>query len=407
MMRKRIYLKKLIKSGAVLLSLAFTLGPAGGIFAAESGTAAAETVAYKDTAEQLAASEAAKELFTLEQIRDLARSKGSETLKAKSDLAIAQASKEAADMAVNDAWYNIVYQPMALGLEAALAQASAAQESASLSYDDAKATLETQMEVAAYTGENLFFSYLQLQDAIALLEKTIDLSQEQLKIEELKVKLGLSTETEALKKRLALTELTDKKGNLLNLLDMAGRSLMKQIGKADDTPFRLDPAYSIEGLQTVYDPDQLADLTVKNNLMLGVLNRSIDKLGDAIDAGMAYSQKIQIGSQRDSLILTRDTTAQAMRLLARTAATGLNTARTDMTLMEKKIEDKKNAYEVMTLQVSLGLAPKIGLAASEMDLRSAENDLKKAKQDYYMSLRKAALLVKGIAIMPSSGGGSN
>ncbi|MDR0469068.1 MAG: hypothetical protein LBH09_03745, partial [Peptococcaceae bacterium] len=73
-------------------------------------------------------------------------------------------------------------------------------------------------------------------------------------------------------------------------------------------------------------------------------------------------------------------------------------------LLEKKILDKQTAYDVMTLQVTLGLAPRVGLAALELDLLSAQNDLVKAKQNYYLSLRKASLLVSGVAITSSTGG---
>jgi outer membrane protein TolC len=254
-----------------------------------------------------------------------------------------------------------------------------------------------------YTGEELFFNYLQLKDSLVTLDMALALAQDQVRIEELKLRIGLSTATEVQKKRLAADDLADKKQALANGIDMTGRSLMRQIGVDEGTAFRLDPAYSIEGLSTKYDPDKLADLAVKNNLMLGVLDRSIDKLGDLIVDGMAPSARGQVGAQRDSLILTRDNTIQAMKLLARATATGLDTAVTELDLLEKKLLDKQAAFELMTLQVSLGLAPRIGLAASEMDLLSAQNDLTKAKQNYYLSLRKASLLVQGVAITSGSG----
>jgi outer membrane protein TolC len=396
--------------------------------AAIVGSSAVAASAPIDEAEQLAINEAAKELFTLKQVRELARSAGGETLKAKADLAIAQASKEAADMAVSDAWYALhssaaalaaarsaaeaggpagalaaapeiaAASQMAAAAEAAIAGAGAALENALLSLDDAKATLESQKEVAAYTGEELFFAYLQLNDSLAMLDKTVEFSRSQIKIEELKATMGLSTDTEVQKKRLALAELGEARQGLLNAIDLTGRSLMRQLGKADGTAFRLDPAYSIEGLKTEYDPDQLASTTVKNNLMLGVLERTIDKMKDSANSNMAASQRNQLGAQADSLMLTRDNTIQAMRLLARTTATGLDTARANMALLETKIADKQASYSVMALQVSLGLAPRIGLAASELELLAAQNEMKKAKQDYYLSLRKAALLVEGTAI---------
>ena len=405
-----------LRCGALALCMALVFGSGFGQLGQTALLAATsedkDNLAYKDTADQIAAGEAAKELFTLEQVRDLSRSRGAETLKAKTDLAMAQASKDAADMKIYDAWYLMV-SLTAMGEAEAAAEAAGAygkaivgKDQAVTSLDDAKATLESQMETAIYNSENLFFSYLQMKDSLAALEKTIDLSREQWKIEELKVNIGLSTQTEVKKKALALDDLLDKKQSLINGIDMTGRSLMRQMGKDDGLVFRLDPAFSIEGMKDAYDPDQLADLAVKNNLNLGVLNRSIDDTKDMLEADMAYSEKSQIGAKADSIILTRDNLIKNMRTLARSTATGLASAKTELALLEKTVEEKQTAYDLMTLQVSLGLAPKIGLAASELEWISAKNDLLKAQQNYYLSLRKAALLVKGVAIASGSGSGA-
>gem|GEM_PF-1903017 len=451
--RKRFdWKKRSLRYIAVAMCLALFFGQAGALLAAE----AAAPVASKDAEKQSSINETAKELFTLAQIRDLARSSGSETLKAKSDLAIAQASMDAADMSVNDAWDNIgssyasleaakeaqeaVMKPpptpslpgfsidelleqvttasiaasmvvsevmtatqKIIMAEGALISAEIGLENALNSLDDAKATAESQAEAAIYAAEELFFTYLQLNDTLATLDKTMDLSRDQIKIEEIKAKIGLSTGTEVQKKQLALSELTDKRQNLANAIDLTGRSLMRQIGKAEDTAFRLDPSFSLEGLKTSYDPDELAAQSVKNSLMLKKMDRVIDQLKDAINSDISYTQKNQYGAQADSLILDRDNAIQGMKLLARTTATGLDTARAEMSLLEKKIAEKQVAFDVMALQVALGLAPKVGLSAMELDLFSAQNDLKKAKQDYYLSLRKAALLVKGVTITGSAG----
>ena len=451
--RKRFdWKKRSLRYIAVTMCLALFFGQVGALLAAE----AAAPVASKDAEKQSSINETAKELFTLAQIRDLARSSGSETLKAKSDLAIAQASMDAADMSVNDAWDNIgssyasleaakeaqeaVMKPpptpslpgfsidelleqvttasiaasmvvsevmtatqKIIMAEGALISAEIGLENALNSLDDAKATAESQAEAAIYAAEELFFTYLQLNDTLATLDKTMDLSRDQIKIEEIKAKIGLSTGTEVQKKQLALSELTDKRQNLANAIDLTGRSLMRQIGKAEDTAFRLDPSFSLEGLKTSYDPDELAAQSVKNSLMLKKMDRVIDQLKDAINSDISYTQKNQYGAQADSLILDRDNAIQGMKLLARTTATGLDTARAEMSLLEKKIAEKQVAFDVMALQVALGLAPKVGLSAMELDLFSAQNDLKKAKQDYYLSLRKAALLVKGVTITGSAG----
>ena len=388
---------KCLKPLSFVLCLFMAFGPASGILAS---SATNESIAYLDTLDQLAANEAAKELFTLAQIRELSRAKGAETQQAQSKMSIAQAEKDAADMKVYNARWNIMFpEAAAPGAEAALASAYTGQERAVTSLDDARATLESQKETAVYMGEKLFFDYLQLRESLVLLEQSIELGSEQLRIERLRARIGLSTGTEVLKKSLALDELMDNRQDLITKIDMVGRNLMRQIGKPGDLAFRLDPAFSIEGMKTEYDPDKLADLAIKNNLNLGVLNRGIDKGMETLKTtGMAPTERFQFGAELDSTILTRDNLIQNLRLLARSTVTGLNTSKAELALLEKTIEDKQAARKLMELQVSLGLAPKLGLMGAELELARAENNLLKVQQSYYLALRKAELLVKGVAI---------
>jgi outer membrane protein TolC len=398
-MRERRINKRILgaKPIAFLLCGLMIWGPAGSLLAAGETSAApssATSTAYRDVMDQLAAEEARKELFTLAQVRDMARSRGAEAQAASRDLSIAEANKNAADMAFYDAMY------MGIGV----AQAVSGRETADINLDDAKAAAKTQAEVAIYTGEAYYFSYLELMDTIALLEKNKALLENGLSIERLMASIGLSTATNVRQKELALNEVTENIAKLRISLDLTGRSLMRQIGKDPDLDFRLDPEYSIEGLREEYDAGQLAEQSVRNNLNLEVLTRTIDKLLDSIESGMSPSQRDQIGSQTDKLILNRGDFTHQLRTLAHSTATGLATSRQDILLLEEKLAEKQRNYETVTLQVSIGLAAKIESQAAEVEIISAENDLIKARHNYYLSLRKAALLQKGIAIIPSTGG---
>lgn len=385
--------KRYLKLGSMALCAAMVFGQSASLLASSD-----ETVAYKDVLEQQAAVEEQKKLFTLKEVQDMARSRGTETLSAKSELAIAEATKEAADMAFYNARYGASQPGSANVAEATIVGAIADQEEAVLGLDDAKAKAESQMEAAVYTGEELYFTYLQLQDAIVLLEKSIALSQEQVKIEKLKIDLGLSSPIEVQKKEVALGELKDKLEGLKNNLELTGRSLLRQIGQELDLEFRLDREFSINGMKEDYDPDELADLAVKSNLNLSVTARNIDKMLDNLENVLSPSARGQIGSRIDAMILGRRNAEQSIKLLARSTASGLALSRQEMALLEKKIEEKTVAYETMKLQTSLGLAPKLGLQGAELELDTAKNDLLKAQQDYYLSLRRASLLVKGVAI---------
>ena len=72
---KRVFGGAIKKYIVLALCFAFAFVQTGSLLAAESA-AGAGALAYADTADQLAADEAEKELFTLQQIRDLSRTYG-------------------------------------------------------------------------------------------------------------------------------------------------------------------------------------------------------------------------------------------------------------------------------------------------------------------------------------------
>jgi len=130
-----------------------------------------------------------------------------------------------------------------------------------------------------------------------------------------------------------------------------------------------------------------------------VLNRTIDDMAETIrTSNMAPSSKNILAANRDSLVQARSNATKSIDLLARSTATGLDAARTELDLLEKRVGDKQRAYDLISLQLSLGMAPRIGVQGAELELLSAKNDLLGAQRNYYLSLRRAALLLTGVAI---------
>jgi len=109
----------------------------------------------------------------------------------------------------------------------------------------------------------------------------------------------------------------------------------------------------------------------------------------------------QVEAQRNQLQQAMREAENGIRTLARTTATNLTLAQQEIILLELKLADRQQNYAIMELRVNVGLAPAIALRGLELEIMTAQNDLLNAQQDYYLNLRRASLLVEGVAISPS------
>jgi len=339
--------------------------------------------------------------YTLQDIRALSEVNSTKVLRQKAAKDIAEADKFNAEMNYYDAIYAMMNGYFA-GLP--IDQATALWDNAIQSYEDAEDALEEAKKQAGYEGEGRYFAYLQLEDSMNALKKTIALQERLLEIEKLKLSLGLSTKFDVQQIQLQVNELKINLEQLMMAKDMSGRELLRQIGESEDTAFELVRLEEYPVLKEKYELDDLIEKATKNSVSLKQLNRAIDNLKEKIiEGGVSVPVREQLAAQADSLMLTRKEVEYSIRLLAKNGIDEINRSQLNLELLKGKVDKAQADYEKTKLQVELGMAPQIALPSSELALITAKQNYQKALDDYYLTLRSLFLLEQGVIVGSSIG----
>ena len=374
------------------------LGLAGALTLSFAAPAFAEP-AVLDELDQIAAEEAEKVLINLEEIDRLARSKGQEVKNARAELAVARAGEFSAEMGWNDYWY---YMQYGSDMERAMMEdqrttLSDAVRDARTELRYAESNAEDQALVAVYSAESQFFDYLNLQDQLAVLEDSLTAQQEALEVEKLMVDLGMSTQTSLESQQLAVKETEDGIETLKKNMDLLGRSLLRQLGMDEDTEFRVDPTLDTEALEGEYKVDNLIDAVLMNSTALKRMDEQMDKLQDNVDDGsLGVPARDVYAANLDNLKLQKEQAISSFRMACRNTVTTLETSRINLPLLEQKLAEAQKDYDTLAMRVELGLEPALSLRNGELAVTQAQMALDEAQRTYYLNLRSAQLLAKGI-----------
>ena len=276
-------------------------------------------------------------------------------------------------------------------------------DSALQTFKDAEDTLEEVQRQAGFAGESRFFAFQQMLQSRASLGKTIELQEQLLEIEKLKVQLGMNIPSAVTAQALKISELKSSLIQLDLAQALAAKELMRQIGQPIDTEFILADLEAYPVLKEKYILADLITTATKNSLSLKQLDRAIESLDDKIDeGGLSVPIKEQLAAQANSLKLTRKEVQYAIKLVAQNSINALEQADLKATLLKEKLEKAELDEQHMALQVKLGLAAKISLPATELALLTAQNDYQKVLDDRYLSLRTLSLLEQGIMVSTGS-----
>lgn len=350
-------------------------------------------------AEANSVSQDSAKTYTLEEIKTLSGINGTKVLREKASKDIAEADKFNAEMNYYDSLYQNFANP---------GQTWIAWDNAIQAYKDSEDALEGARQQASYDGESRFFSYLQLEDSLQSLEKTIALQENLLQIEQLKVNLGMSTSSAVKQIQLQINELKTNLKQLKMAKDMAASELMRQIGMPTNTAFELVEVTEYPVLKEKYEVADLIDKAVKNSLSLKQLDRAIENLDDKIDeGGLPAPTREQLAAQANSLKLTRKEVEYSIKLLAQNSIDTIAKSQLNLELLEGKLAQAQADYDKVALQVNLGMAPQISLSTSELALLTAQQNFQKAKDDHYLTLRSVSLLEQGVMVGASSSSGDS
>ena len=345
--------------------------------------------------------------YTLEEIKTLSGLHATQVLTQEAENKITDANRFSAEMDYYDALYaaSIVGAP---GADSML-------EVARMSYDNAienqqnaeDALLEVQLQ-AEYDGESRFLAYLEMEDTLAQMDKTLALQAEMLRIEKVKLMLGMTTQISVDKIALQISELKTNIAAMKNAKILAGFELMNQIGQPEDTVFVLAGITEYPVLKEIFDYETLSETAYLNSLTLKQLNNAIEDLEEDIDEGNLFAaQKDQLAAQEDKLKLSRSQFSYTLKVLTQNGMYNLAASQTNLDLLKGKLALAQKTLDQTKLMIRLGAAAPYTLLNSELEFLTAQNNYEKAVHDRYLSLRSLNLLEQGVvAAAPANTGSS-
>lgn len=344
--------------------------------------------------------------FTLDEIRTLSGIHATNVLTQEADNKITDANEFSAEMDYYDALYlaGIVGAP---GSEAMLEAARMAYDNAIENSQSAKDALAEVQQQAEYEGESRYFAYLEMEDSLVQLQKTLALQEELLRIEKVKLGLGMTTQMAADKVALQVSELKTSLANLQNAKILAGFELMNQIGLPENTPFILAELTEYPLQNETFKYDTLAATAYESSLTLKQLNRAIEDLEDDIDEGNLFAaQKDQLAAQEDKLKLSRTQFSYTLKVLAQNGLNELALSSENLAYLKGKAVLAQTSVTQNQIMIQLGAAAPYTALSSGLELVTAQNNYEKAIHDRYLTLRRLNLLQQGVVASASSGASS-
>ncbi|MGI6587890.1 MAG: TolC family protein [Peptococcia bacterium] len=264
---------------------------------------------------------------------------------------------------------------------------------------DAQVALEKTKEKVKYTAENQYLTILNLQNQLAVLQDSLAFQTKLVKIENIKYKLGLSTQLELQQARERVEATQNSLQEVKDTLTTLYWSFNRLIGQEINIPFRLAPV-AFSPVKYNVNKEEGLEQAKEASLALEQFNRLMeDKKEDKKD--------LKPGSSDQCLLLETEMRQIELNIDALNFGieAGMKQAWDKVELAQKKLLEAKNKYGVQKLnctyqeqQYSVGLIPQIALDTGAMELKQAEINYEKAVYDYYLATRELSLAQQGIML---------
>lgn len=340
--------------------------------------------------------------YTLEEIKTLSGIHATQVLTQEADNRITDANRFSAEMDYYDALYaaTIVGAP---GADAMLEATRMAYDNAIENQENAEEALLEIQQQAEFDGESRYLAYLEMEDTLVQMDKTLALQAELLRIEKIKLTLGMTTQMSVDKLALQVSELKTSLAALKNAKILAGFELMNQIGQPEATAFVLADITEYPVLKENFDYGTLSETAYLNSLTLKQLNNAIEDLEEDIDEGNLFAaQKDQLAAQEDKLKLSRSQFSYTLKVLSQNGIHSLAASQTNLELLKGKLDLAQKTLDLTKLMIRLGAAAPYTLLNSELEFLTAQNNYEKAVHDRYLSLRSLNLLEQGVVAAASA-----
>ncbi len=269
-------------------------------------------------------------------------------------------------------------------------------------YDSLKDTKNTKEETQAnlnVTASKLYTNILALQENISLLTKQVDLNVKQRDLVQLKVTLGMATDSDYLS---ACGAVDASAANLTTnkiALNSAKRTLNDLMGRNVNAVLNLEPLE----LDIVIDSvAPLSDTQINalkdENYHLNALERDLKALEKDLNNEDDGNKKEELKLDIKSTKLELEEAQTTFAVTAKSKNEAVTAAAVSYTTAANNCEEALQALNTAALQYELGLLAAIDYEKFQVSALSAQNALASAGYDYYYAKLEYDYFLQGIDI---------
>ncbi|WP_034420608.1 TolC family protein [Thermanaerosceptrum fracticalcis] len=338
-------------------------------------------------------------VLTLSEAKKLAVIHSPEIKKQEAVIDLAEVNKRDSWIAYEQARAN--YQNFGINsdtLKNAMENAKKGYDAAGYAYDDANVNLENLKLKVEYDTENTYLSLLNIENNIKNLEESYRLQKEMVKIESLKMALGLSTKTLLDQQIQKSMDLEKQLQNLYDSKKTLKWQLNRSIGRNPEDQLELAPV-TFEAVK--YDNQQFSEQKAEDtSLAIQQYNRIIeDKNKEIEQKRYNASDKVEkLTLEVKQTELFKNDTEYSIKLAIKNIHEKLYLAQKTLVDNRGKYDMAKHNYEIQLTQYELGVISKIAKENSLNALHQAQAAYEKAVYDYYLAARELALAEQGILL---------
>jgi len=254
--------------------------------------------------------------------------------------------------------------------------------------------LESQMR---YSSAYQALAIVQLQSALDLMEKNLELVNKSIAIYELQQKLGMATELNVDTQRVSKVELEKSIADNKEQLDNLKRSLNKLIGRTATTPLEVVPMQLPIAIDAAPEyTGKLVEKFIDGDTKLRDLNRDRVDLKDSVKDGMDSDERQNIDYQVEGIDMQIDTQRQAVADNVKAMLAKINSDGEAYKISRQKYVNEKKNFEIAQKKYELGMISQVQLLQAEATLTQAELTNMQNGYAYYFDWQKYYMAERGI-----------
>jgi hypothetical protein len=272
-------------------------------------------------------------------------------------------------------------------------------DAAQYSVDDLQQTMAMTKKKVEYNVENIYLTILNTLNSIETMKENLSFLLNEVRIERIKLELGMSTLLNVDKKIEQVIQLEKQIKSTEDNLKNLKWQLNHQIGNPEDTQFELAQV-TFDPIIIDSDSKGITEKAKEASLAVTQFNRTIeDKKIEIENKKETASDKVEkLQFEIIDTQLAKDETDYTIKTGVENALDKINLTLIQMQNYRRILENEQKNNSLAECQYNLGTLSKIYYDSSKLTLKQAQDNYEKAVYDYYLAQRELQLIIGGVQL---------